>query len=991
MKNLKTVQKKKYSALVLLGIFILFMCGTNAFAQGKLLRGEKWHKFSIENNTADFYVAMNGNDSWSGKLASPNTSKTDGPFASIQRAQKAVIDLKSEVFFPKEDPVEKRWIGSPHPLGKGRDILVLIRGGYYPLTTSLLFTPEDGGERVETNLPTGAFEYHKLKDYYVTYAAYPGEKPVITGGPVIPSWEKGKKTWKSKIEEDNVDVLVINGQKQTLARTPNSGYFIPPEISETPDKLYFNKGELKNWKEMEGNRVFMLLRWHHGVNSFKRIDEKSSTGWLEKPQDGVVIVPPRYFVENVKALMDSPGEWFFDSKAKELEYIPTPELIDAAKIIAVLPQLENIVSISGERGNPIRNLRIYGLTFEGTLQGSTGIELKYAHSCELVDSEFRSMGGTGLYLGIGCYQSRILGNTFQTIDNMAIRIHGPEQPENGKDILRETTVSYNKIYDCGGVNIEAAFSLFTTISHNYITKTRGRYAISVGGWHNLEEAIDGSYLVEYNHLDDVQKDADDSGAIKTAGTTFNSVVRKNLIHDVRAGFFNDNVGFWFDNMSLDWVAEDNIFYNLEQGEMKLCAANLVDNLYQINFVIDAPKNAPEQIINGEPEFEYSDFEISIPGVSTSNIVTAGTEIVLSANIFNHGSSGILPVELYLDGKIIEKKSFPSIHKNTSKIEFELRVYEDGKHQLAIGDSPYKEIVVEGEKPMVVFEELQVSDSKILHGESVKISAIARNLTSSENDKEVKLYLSNQEYKTRKIKLAGGESVEVEFEISPEVGDYSVRISNSKEVDLTISDWEKLDMMKVALYDYCSAKAKPFSIESSPEKNSYKIKASGSDFFHAEDSYASIFLKQIKGDFVATVKIKQFGERTHEWFRAGLFARNDITKSFDTQPGSKGSVLVFGTPGRAGIHYDEFGNGCMHKANSENLPENTKFPIWLKLARYGNSFSSWVSLDGENWIIERRTADIPGIAESIDLGLAAGSPDKEQYWVEFTDWDVKISK
>ena len=185
---------------------------------------------------------------------------------------------------------------------------------------------------------------------------------------------------------------------------------------------------------------------------------------------------------------------------------------------------------------------------------------------------------------------------------MAISIHGPEEPADGKDILRETSVSYNRIVDCGGINIDASYSLFTTISHNYITKTRGRYAISVGGWSNLEEAIDGGYLVEYNHLDDVQKDADDSGAIKTAGTTFNSVVRKNLVHDVRAGYFNDNVGFWFDNMSLDWLTEDNIFYNLEQGEMKLCAANLVDNIYRNNYVIEAPENAPEQIIMAIPFF-----------------------------------------------------------------------------------------------------------------------------------------------------------------------------------------------------------------------------------------------------------------------------------------------------------------------------------------------------------------------------------------------------
>ena len=139
------------------------------------------------------------------------------------------------------------------------------------------------------------------------------------------------------------------------------------------------------------------------------------------------------------------------------------------------------------------------------------------------------------------------------------------------------------------------------------------------------------------------------------------------------------------------------------------------------------------------------------------------------------------------------------------------------------------------------------------------------------------------------------------------------------------------------------------------------------------------------------QLTSFGNRTHEWFRSGLFVSNDISKSFDVQPGSKGSVLVFGTPGRAGIEYDEFANGCMHKASSQNLPENSKTPIYLKMVRHGNSFSGYISLDGKNWIIERHTTDIPGISEAIDLGLAAGGPDKQQYWVEFTDWKIDTAK
>ena len=101
--------------------------------------------------------------------------------------------------------------------------------------------------------------------------------------------------------------------------------------------------------------------------------------------------------------------------------------------------------------------------------------------------------------------------------------------------------------------------------------------------------------------------------------------------------------------------------------------------------------------------------------------------------------------------------------------------------------------------------------------------------------------------------------------------------------------------------------------------------------------------------------------------------------------------MFGTPGRAGINYDEFANGCMHKASSQNLPENVNFPYWLKLERHGNYFVGSISLDGEVWINEKRSNEIPGLEKEIDLGLAAGSPDKKQYWVEFEDWEVKVAK
>ncbi|MBV8199418.1 MAG: hypothetical protein JOZ15_02230, partial [Acidobacteria bacterium] len=45
------------------------------------------------NAGATFYVAVDGNDAWSGTLPAPNAGRTDGPFASPARAQQAVQGL----------------------------------------------------------------------------------------------------------------------------------------------------------------------------------------------------------------------------------------------------------------------------------------------------------------------------------------------------------------------------------------------------------------------------------------------------------------------------------------------------------------------------------------------------------------------------------------------------------------------------------------------------------------------------------------------------------------------------------------------------------------------------------------------------------------------------------------------------------------------------------------------------------------------------------
>ena len=411
-------------------LFLLLLLLTTGLAaqqrDGKLLRSEVWQPFDAQQVQGDFYVSPTGNDSWSGTLSEPNAAGSDGPFATIERARLAVRELKSKVYKPKGKPIDALYVGTSYPFGKGKDIVVFIREGFYSLEKPLVFTPEDGGERVETNLPSGAFEWHHLRDNYVTYSAYPGEKPVISGAIPVTDWKKTGDTWVAPFNHGDVSFLIANGKKQTLARTPNKGYFTLRHTPASTSEIPFKPGDIKSWEQMQDNRIAILLRWRTAYNSIARIDEEKQIAYLETPEDGpngfngLLVVPPRYYIENVEELLDAPGEWFFDKNKKEINYIPMDGMPDPNKINISVPQITNLIRIKGNEEKPVRNLRFYGLTIEGAKEnfrdfphyydptpGCVAITCEYAHDCEFANSELRACGGVGMNIDLGCFQTRI--------------------------------------------------------------------------------------------------------------------------------------------------------------------------------------------------------------------------------------------------------------------------------------------------------------------------------------------------------------------------------------------------------------------------------------------------------------------------------------------------------------------------------------------------------------------------------------------------------
>ena len=566
---------------------------------------------------------------------------------------------------------------------------------------------------------------------------------------------------------------------------------------------------------------------------------------------------------------------------------------------------------------------------------------------------------------------------------------GDPHPSHWADVVNQNIVSFNRMSGCGGTTLFAANTLYTTISHNEVTNTRGRFAISVGGWKNLEEALDYGYRVEYNHVHHVLKDADDSGAIKTAGLTHDSCIRYNLIHDVEAGYFNSNVGIWFDNMSSGWVAERNILYNLPQGDMKLCAANLVDNVYRDNLVIPPPQVEPEPIIRGLPRFEFGDLLVQRPDGSPVQQVRTGEPVLLSAEVRNLGSTGMEEVELNVDGRIVQSKLFAVVRHDRRRVTFTHRFARPGEHRVAIGSTRYRTVLVEGPPLEVLVDSLRLSHEVAPEGESVAVSALVRGFVPEPKRVEVPLLLDGKRVATRTVQVQPDSSVRVTFQLAPPPGVHRVRVGNSLERKLEVFGLRRVDLSGVRWKTTCSPRAEPCDFQVDPQRGRFRIQASGTDFFHAEDSYAAIYLPQkVRGNFVATVKVDGFSPLTPEWFRAGIFVRNDVTKTFAVLPGSPGSVLVFTTPRRVGLQWDEFADGSMHRAVSLNLPENFPLPVWLKLVRRGDRFTGSVSLDGEHWEIQFETTAVRDVAAAVDLGLAAGSNDGKPRSVKFSEFSLQ---
>ena len=119
---------------------------------------------------------------------------------------------------------------------------VLLRGGFYYLPETFVLTPEDSD---------------------VTYAAYAGERPILSGGRRIAGWKKGPDNIWSASADWEFRQLFINGRRATRARTPNNGFYRIDGASsqDRPFLLKYRGNDIREDWAGSGAEVVALLAW----------------------------------------------------------------------------------------------------------------------------------------------------------------------------------------------------------------------------------------------------------------------------------------------------------------------------------------------------------------------------------------------------------------------------------------------------------------------------------------------------------------------------------------------------------------------------------------------------------------------------------------------------------------------------------------------------------------------------------------------------------
>jgi hypothetical protein len=501
---------------------------------------------------AALFIAVDGKDTWSGHFARPNSDKTDGPYATLERARDEIRKYKRAGGLPEGG------------------MTVELGGGIYELQRPFELTGEDSGTE---NSP---IVYHGRRGEEVRIIGgktVTGFKPVIDQAVLnrLDPAARGKVlqadlralgiTDFGQVKEGCMELFFQN-KPMTLARWPNEGFVnIVETVGGSLRDVRGTKGDNIGKFTYDGDRPKRWVGekdiWLHGYWFWDWSAERQKVESIDTEQRVITLAKPyhgygyrkgqRFYAYNVLAELDTPGEWYLDREAGTLFFWPPEPLENGRPILSVLHTL---------------------------------VTMKDTAYVTLREMTLEAARGTAIIVSGGSH-TQIVGCVIRNCNGAAVSMSGEANGVMGCDIYQigEGGISL-KGGDRKTLTPAGLFAENNHIHHYGRWKPMDSAGISVSGVgnraaHNLihnapHQAIvfnGNDHIIEFNEIHSVCYEANDAGAIYAGRdwTTRGTDIRYNYIHHIYGNKGRGAVGIYLDDMYSGTTIYANLFYRVPRA------------------------------------------------------------------------------------------------------------------------------------------------------------------------------------------------------------------------------------------------------------------------------------------------------------------------------------------------------------------------------------------------------------------------------------------